>query len=445
MAEPCDVYDFITRLGSATKLPGDWNKYKCESCFFDMKLAPAELWQQLKNTFEVDDLVRAGAATLSSGKEVALSPLLAKPGTFIAVRKSHDPKPVDLLGRTSGSLSRRWALSAALDDDGMQKGLERLQQQLLVVPSVGDAAVLRSFGFPAVITAGLRRLTGKGAELLGKQLGLRTREATPGDAGDAPGQHESAESSLFDRSIALVLTNWSAAELDLSDVPSILGIRDDLQQIDKNFGLELGDFTVWKPTPADLERLRFCIERGTPQFIYNALHDSLTESCEPLELPGRRSPIPQNYAGAVTAWAAYPDDPLMAHLKSRAWERVQQFLREELIDPLRQRARETNDPLKRNCIETAANLSAMVHPLTLRLATGIAKPAANGVAVPRGFPREDFQQAMALIDRTFALTKDVLSCGPNRRIKPASPAKPKPKKTEPSSPTLDSAPRNAPR
>ena len=55
--------------------------------------------RQLKTNFDLQDLVEAGAVTMTPENRPALSPLLAKPGTFIALGTGPDSRPVDLLGQ----------------------------------------------------------------------------------------------------------------------------------------------------------------------------------------------------------------------------------------------------------------------------------------------------------------------------------------------------------
>ena len=138
-------------------------------------------------------------------------------------------------------------------------------------------------------------------------------------------------------------------------------------------------------------------------------------------MTGLVPPIPQTFAEAVAAWAAFPDDSLPASLKLRAWKSVVDLLDQELIEPLRQQAREEADPTKRNQLMITAQLSAMLHLLLARLTTGLAKSnSADGPAALSGFPRGEFQQARAMVDQIHALTRESHTGTPKRKAKPAS-------------------------
>jgi hypothetical protein len=443
MVDSRNICDFITRLGVAPTPPIAWKRFNVAGAFFQLNLAPEELMRRLTTSFEWEDLIEAGAVTMTPENGPALSPLLAKPGTFLAFRTGPDSRPVDLLRASGRTLSGRWGLVAALDDQRMRALLERREEQLLIVPSLVDAAMLQSFGFPAVPVAGLHGLNGQTAEVLAKELRLqRRRTADTVPAG--PSQPEFEESELADYSIAVVLANWSIAALDRSDVPTILKLWKRFQEIDKYFGIDMQEFSIWKSTDADLERFRFCIERGTRRHVERALVETLIVSCEPLDMTGLVPPIPQTFAEAVAAWAAFPDDSVSARFKSRAWKWVVNLLDQELIEPLRQQAREEADPSKRNQLMITAQVSAMLHLLLARLTTGFAKSnSAIGAVAPGGFPHGEFQQARAMLDQIQSLTKELHTGTPKRKAKPASRAKPS--KTARFLPNSDSVLPNSPR
>ena len=436
MADSCNVCEFIYRLGTPLTPPVTWKRLKFAGPFFQLNMAPSEFMRQLKTNFDLQDLVEARAVTMTPENRPTLSPLLAKPGMFMALGTGPDSRPVDLLRATGQTLSGRWGLVAALDDRRMRALLERREEQLLIVPSLVDAAVLQSFGFPAVPVAGFHGLNGQNAEVLAKKLRLQRRRTV--DAMPAgPSELEFEESESWDTSIAVVVANWSPAGLDRSDVPTILTLWKYFQEIDKYFGIDMQEFSIWKPTDADLERLRFCNECGTAKQVHQALLDSLTESCEPLDMTGLVPPIPQTFAEAVAAWAAVPVDSLPASLKSRAWKWVATLLDQELIEPLRQQAREEPDPTKRNQLMLTAQVSAMLHLQLARLTTGFAKSnSAIGAVAPSGFPPGEFQQARAMFDQIHALTRESHTGTPKRKAKPASRAKPR--KTARSVPNSDS-------
>ena len=322
--------------------------------------------------------------------------------------------------------------------------LESLSRQLLIVSSAEDLAVLTSLGFPAAPASGLDCVGGQRLEWLRKRLGLQAPDNEHAGRERAPGP-QSASNKAPSEPIALILVNWSPSRLDLDDVPLILQIRDCLRRLEELCGLEFPDFTIWKPTAKHLERLRFCIANRTRSYIYTAPCASLEESCQTLELSalGPR-PEPETLVEAVRDLNAYPKTASFDALRSRSWDRAERLLQREVIEPLLKQAEETADPLERSLCIQLAGLSGTLHTQILRLATGAANPGgANGPRGPRGLPKEELQQILALSDRVRALTQDVQACRKKNKLKLASLARTK--KTRPSLQRSDSAPPTLPR
>lgn len=446
MAQPADINDFIVRQGTPSKLPGPWGVFKCDPAFFNLEVAPGTLLRRLRSEFESDDLNRAHVTKGKGKRAIILSPPLADNRSFIvAVRPKAEEKPQALLfAGMDKTLGERWVLDAALADHHVRALLERLSRQLLIVSSAEDLAVLTSMGFPAAPAGGLDSLGGKRLELLLKRLGLQAPDNEHAGRERPPGP-QSASSKAPLEPIALILVNWSPSRLDLADVPLILQIRDRLRLLEELCGLEFPDFTIWKPTSKHLERLRFCIDNRTRRYIYSALLASLEQSCQTLELSalGPR-PEPETLIEAVRELNAYPRTPSFDALMLRSWDRIERLLQKELIEPLLKQAEETADPLEKSLGVQLAGLTGPLHTRLLRLATGAANSGgATGPRGPRGLPKEDLQQILALLDRVQTLTQAVQVCRKNNRFKLASLTRAK--KTRPSSERSDSVPTRRPR
>jgi hypothetical protein len=94
MAQPADIYDFIVRQGTPSKLPDPWGVFKCDSAFFNLDVAPKTLLSRLRSEFESDDLKRAGVTKVSGKHTTVLSPPLADNRSLIvAVRPEAGQKP----------------------------------------------------------------------------------------------------------------------------------------------------------------------------------------------------------------------------------------------------------------------------------------------------------------------------------------------------------------
>jgi hypothetical protein len=446
MAEPADIYDFIVRQGTPSKLPGPWKVFKCNPAFFNLEVAPATLLRRLQSKFASDDLKRAGVTKVSGKPTTVLSPpLVDNRSLIVAIRPEAGQKPRALsFAGMDTTLEGRWALDAALADYQVRALLESFGRQLLIVSSAEDLAVLRSMGLPAAPASGLECVGGQRLELLRKRLGLQAPDNEHAGRERAPGPQSATHKAPIEP-IALILVNWSPSRLDLDDVPLILQIRDRLRRLEELCGLEFPDFTIWKPTAKHLERLRFCIANRTRSYIYTALYASLEESCQTLERSalGPR-PEPETLVEAVRELNVYPRTASFDALTSRSWDLAERLLQREVIEPLLKQAEETTDPLERSLCVQLAGLSGTLHTLMLRLATGAASlGGATGPNGPRGLPKEELQQMLALSDRVRVLTQDVQACRKKNKFKLASLARTK--KTKPSLQRSDSAPPRFPR
>ena len=148
MAELSDIYQFLFEQRTRSKLPGPWAGNECDAAFFDLPHKPAELLQRLRKKFTVEDLRRAGVVTVGGKNTVKLSPHLAKnPRYILALRRAAGEKPYDLIAGSSSLRNR--TLCSLLKDCHIQEMLESTTQQLVVVTTPEDLAVLISAGIPA--------------------------------------------------------------------------------------------------------------------------------------------------------------------------------------------------------------------------------------------------------------------------------------------------------
>jgi hypothetical protein len=177
-----DIYQFIVEQGTPCKLPGPWAGNICDAAFFDLLLKPAELLKRLRKKFSVEDLRRAGVVTVSGKNTVRLNPQLAKnPRYILAFRRAAGEKPHDLIAGSSSLRNR--TLSSLLRDFHVKQMLESAQQ-LVVVTTPEDLAILISHGIPAAPAGGLHLNEWRGPRLkcFRKLLRLREWGCGPGTA-----------------------------------------------------------------------------------------------------------------------------------------------------------------------------------------------------------------------------------------------------------------------
>ena len=76
MAQPADIYDFIVRQGTPSKLPGPWGVFQCDPAFFNLEVAPETLLRRLRSEFESDDeTAQSNSTTFGSMRCPCRSPI----------------------------------------------------------------------------------------------------------------------------------------------------------------------------------------------------------------------------------------------------------------------------------------------------------------------------------------------------------------------------------
>ena len=185
MTERSDIYQFLVEQGTHSRLPGPWAGNECDAAFFDLLPKPAELLKRLRRKFTVEDSRRAGVVTVGAKKTVRLSPQLAKnPRYILALRRAAGEKPYDLIAGSSSLRNR--TLCSLLKDYHMKEMLESTGQQLVVVITPEDLAVLISAGIPAVPAGGLHLNELRGPRLNWFRRLLRLREFGCGSGNAEP-------------------------------------------------------------------------------------------------------------------------------------------------------------------------------------------------------------------------------------------------------------------
>jgi hypothetical protein len=297
-----DVYDFVEAQGTPSRLPGLWEHQTCDPSFFDLLGEPAELLAALQKEFRPGALTKAGITGRDSKGTITLSGLGPTRKYIAALRRAPDAKPFDLMAGEQGSVAGHWAWHAAMVDYQVEAQLSDYGRQLLIAASAEDVAVLRSSGFPVAPAHGLTGFRGKLLNVFRSVLKLHPGEANSRSVGAA------ARDVRDDQPYAMILVNWSPAQLDLTDIPQILDVRNFLRDVRRFCPMQMDDFTIWKPSPASLERIHFCVEHGAKDEIWAAIHDCLEENCRTLDASVAREPRrPTTYAEAVTAWSKLPE------------------------------------------------------------------------------------------------------------------------------------------
>ncbi len=86
MAKPAEIYEFIVQQGTASTLPGAWQRFSCDGAFFDLPTDQAALMQRLQVKFDLHDLVKAPVMVRDGQDAATLAPRLSGSPTFIVAQ-----------------------------------------------------------------------------------------------------------------------------------------------------------------------------------------------------------------------------------------------------------------------------------------------------------------------------------------------------------------------
>ena len=155
----CDVQDVLIGAGTPSALPPPWSDLG-ETELVDLPLSRT-LLRRLGKEFDRETLRQAGVVESNGRGSIAFSPLLVKNPKIVSVTRTEPGGPAhDLLLGTAGTLSGRPAWAAALEDGDLKKLIADGQNQVFVVDTPEDFAVLRALGLAVIPAAGSDRLAG---------------------------------------------------------------------------------------------------------------------------------------------------------------------------------------------------------------------------------------------------------------------------------------------
>ena len=409
MSEPDEINDFLVRHGDPCQLPGEWARFKSPQAFFQPPRDSSALLAQLGGIFDRDDLLKAGILAPNNEGGIGLHPSLADQSSIlIGLRKSAGDKPFCLLTE-NGCLCGRWPFTAMLADYRTHD-LRIHGEPLLIASTIADVAILSTLKLAAVPAVGLRNFSRKSVSAFCRAL-RRPRHCEPSRRfnSDAAYGDDGAKKTL---PIPLVLVGWDPSRLDFELPDNIQVLEQHLRGLDWNLGIDLDDVLIWKPTAGDVDRVRYCLAMGNGRDVRRAVLASLEYNCEPLI---RTSNVPQGpdppYGHRLAEWVALQWEPNERTRRQQAWQRLQAAWERDVIQPLVRQAQEYADPADRALGIALADVSRIMHPQALLLATNYGNAIGNdGVRAKTLLPAEELKQTLALADRIRAIAEELRRC-----------------------------------
>jgi len=409
------IYEVVLSHCVPLEVNGPWGRFAADVDAWTLASSPQEVLNSLQNNdsdeepagdsnqdavaYSEEDLVTSHAAFRLHNGTLALSPRLTGPESVIVpLRVQPTELPYDLLV-ADGTLSRNLPVCATLQDGVLQALIEAVGA-LLVTFSIDDLVVLRLAGLPAITAAGLPNLARGALDLFCKTYGLRD-SAAPSDSD--PDQPEADQAEVDFGAVAdaiqdeepstagpadsagaatkppqLIFVNWTPSKLECTSPEEVESLRFRFRELEKYLGLSFENMSLWTPTPEDVARVRFCLEKATCEDVRAAIQDSLDE---------RQFEIT---ADAENSAAAPELIEVLARLRTalrrrqgnrkrerRLWAEYEAVLESQLVTPMVRWALEVMDPVERSRLLAIAGINRVVHPAAEVLLANLARRIAK--------------------------------------------------------------------
>jgi hypothetical protein len=430
------IYEKFLSLCQPVVLGGLWNPFALSMDLWKTPADPSSIVEALRKQFG-DAALREAHIVGSKGKHAGqLNPLLHDPRSIVLAFRGTPKEPPFNLAVERGCLSGETAICAALNDHVLSRSAVK-NGYLALAFSMEDVAALRMVGMPAVPVGDLAHVRRTALKTFCRCLGelhspASFSEAAPtlGPAGedfarvlqaDSGAENEPAtqlgphlaDSEVVEGPIELMIVAWSPAELKLDEPEGLAELRLHLAAIEQHIQVPMQDVYVWRPAPADLERLAFCLRNATRKEVREALLASMDGCREPISLDRHQHVPPKDLPEAlVRLQQAIDHSGDGEHYRDKlAWSEYEEKVNAELTAPLMGLASATAEPLQRNLLAAAASISPLLHSQTMltcaKLKERIQKVKADKVGSEIG---RDIQTVLELTRRLIDIHSELRQC-----------------------------------
>ncbi|MEI8374220.1 MAG: hypothetical protein WCJ35_15465 [Planctomycetota bacterium] len=368
---------------------------------------PAAVLADLQARYSDAALQESGVATMGPDGDVQLDPALCDANTaIIALRKTPQQDPYDLLTDRGGIANGEMPLCASLKDGQIKKMLKASDSVLYAACSSADAVALLSLGIPTTLINGMAQLSGNYLEdffrcfKLGKSATQKHEIAV---MDEEPPPH-------------VVVVGWSPATLSLEEPEDVVKIVSHFSGIERHLGICLENFSLWKPTQGELDGIVFRLEHTDRQAVKAAISESLTSCRKSLVPPWTADDVPTDLATAIQRLHKLVScSNRSADDERRAWKRVSQLIQSETTAPWFEQLEGAEDAAERNLLMLGATTSQMSHMQSIQLLLKLTtSPNQRGAVRPPGrLPDEEFQQFVKTSDLLVKIAKAIVQCRKN--------------------------------
>jgi len=439
-----EIYEQILQCGSACSWPAPWDfllgDQDCRGPIGD----PAGALALLRSQFPDNQLKRARVIKRSDNGSVRLNPALCNSSAIVALRRSTEAKPFDLLVANGCLAGSGLPVMASLQDAQTTAGLAQ-NGILVAAANIQEVALLRALGLAATLVTGLVKLDaatlveldklfnaeGIGEICNGRNLALENQHRTQicasaagnGAAKAAPPAMPSPATAVKQTNkrqpAALALLGWAPLSVSGAVSPVMAKITTHLVSARNQLDLNLDGINVWQPSREWLEDLRQRLRWKNAAVVHELLADMVVD-LEDIDclVDGHDSAhdISTSAPGNLIAAQAQlleglTDDRIDRRISDRvrnARRTYEGLVEQELIQPLQTWALANTDPVIRNAGMDLATICRLLHRLSPTLHELQARLSTDMLERSEGSRKGDvFKEYLQLSKRLGCLIKDL--------------------------------------
>ncbi len=439
-------------------LEGLWSRLPASSRARLPPMNAAVALQSLLRQLSDEELRQSGVAVVGQDNTLVLDPRLTDPdGAIVPLRHEANEPPFELVTGGGCVLGRRLPACAVLHDAEYQRAIEACSNTLCVAFSMADVAVMLSLNIPAVPATGLDLVGGPELDDLCVCFGLQRSHSAQRPASSrstrGPDDGPVDAKATMKQKLAelnakhevdggtttapeLMYLGWSPSQLSLSPPERLEQVIAHFQGLHKHLEIAMDDVHLWEPTKAEVDRVRFCVQYGSPDELRQALLASMEHSAGTMvyyrQNAEEKRQAPTDYLSALAQLQHALRDSKDKEDQQEAWKAFERLLEQDLVAPLVRQAMAA-EPLPRNLMVQAANLSRLLQTQGIALAEKLLQAARQ--SGPQGIgllPQAEMQQFVVMTDRQLALIRESHQCHKNPAHLPTrSPIPSKPRTPSP--------------
>ena len=401
-----EIYRELVGLADEYQVPGPWPFLPADAAVRSLPEDVAPLIAGLRERFPDIALGAAGVLTSAATGELRLSESLrAAPRIFLAVQPAAETTPSDILGPGGSLAGSIIPCLAAAADAYTAACLPQWRNQLFLTFDIREAAILRSLRLPVSVASGLERLDGESlASILGPPRCL------PPGLSACRTAAEGAPHEILRGVDKLVLVGWDVQTLSRRRPPGADDVAALLCDATEFFGFNTARFAVWRPGPADMQRIKSAIRLRDANLVRHAIRESLHGSLfavEDFARDARRVPAREELRQARAALCNEFEREQRLRCSSpyipRLLERYERAFRRAFVERLVREGTADADPVNGAVLRVAAELIQELHNRS-PLIVGCGEHAQR-TRLPWTVPQdaEALKSQLALVDRLLKI------------------------------------------